>query len=156
MYGFDDIIINPKSKCVDDLFGKNVYYGNSPQEVLENANDGICYAKLSDVDDGGFFVEDDESGPFQCIIPKIGLSYRKFKGMEEFLEYASDHGLATLTPCEDYLCHTGIWLKDYSGGIFQVIKINGTGVSLGGCFFYWSDLLSDYMFIDGRRCGVYE
>ena len=156
MYGFDDILINPKSKCVDDLFGKNVYYGNSPQEVLENANDGICYAKLSDVDDGGFFVEDDESGPFQCIIPKIGLSYRKFKGMEEFLEYASDHGLATLTPCEDYLCHTGIWLKDYSGGIFQVIKINGTGVSLGGCFFYWSDLLSDYMFIDGRRCGVYE
>ena len=156
MYGFDDILINPKSKCVDDLFGKNVYYGNSPQEVLENANDGICYAKLSDVDDGGFFVEDDESGPFQCIIPKIGLSYRKFKGMEEFLEYASDHGLATLTPCEDYLCHTGIWLKDYSGGIFQVIKINGTGVSLGGCFFYWSDLLSDYMFLDGRRCGVYE
>ena len=156
MYGFDDIIINPKSKCVDDLFGKNVYYGNSPQEVLENANNGICYAKLSDVDDGGFFVEDDESGPFQCIIHKIGLSYRKFKGMEEFLEYASDHGLATLTPCEDYLCHTGIWLKDYSGGIFQVIKINGAGVSLGGCFFYWSDLLSDYMFIDGRRCGVYE
>ena len=124
--------------------------------MLENANDGICYAKLSDVDDGGFFVEDDESGPFQCIIPKTDLSYRKFKGMEEFLEYASDHGLATLTPCEDYLCHTGIWLKDYSGGIFQVIKINGTGVSLGGCFFYWSDLLSDYMFIDGRRCGVYE
>ena len=156
MYGFDDILINPKSKCVDDLFGKNVYYGNSPQEVLERANNGIGYAKLSDVDDGGFFVDDDESGPFQCIIPKIGLSYRKFKGMEEFLEYASDHGLATLTPCEDYLCHTGIWLKDYSGGIFQVIKINGTGVSLGGCFFYWSDLLSDYMFIDGRRCGVYE
>ena len=156
MYGFDDILINPKSKCVDDLFGKNVYYGNSPQEVLENANNGICYAKLSDVDDGGFFVEDDESGPFQCIIPKIGLSYRKFKGMEEFLEYASDHGLATLTPCEDYLCHTGIWLKSYSGEIFQVIRINGTGVSLGGWFVYWSDLLSDYLFIDGRRCGVYE
>ena len=156
MYGFDDILINPKSKCVDDLFGKNVYYGNSPQEVLENANDGICYAKLSDVDDGGFFVEDDESGPFQCIIPKIGLSYRKFKGMEEFLEYASDHGLATLTPCEDYLCHTGIWLKDYSGEIFQVTRINGAGVGIEGCFFYWSDLLSDYLFLDGRRCGVYE
>lgn len=156
MYGFDDILINPKSKCVDDLFGKNVYYGNSPQEVLERANNGICYAKLSDVDDGGFFVEDDESGPFQCIIPKIGLSYRKFKGMDEFLEYASDHGLATLTLCEDYLCHTGIWLKDYSGGIFQVITIFGDGVSLGGCFFYWSDLLSDYLFLDGRRCGVYE
>ena len=156
MYVFDDILINPKSKCVDDLFGKNVYYGNSPQEVLERANNGICYAKLSDVDDGGFFVEDDESGPFQCIIPKIGLSYRKFKGMEEFLEYASAHGLATLTPCENYLCHTGIWLKNYSGEIFQVTRINGTGVSLGGCFFYWSDLLSDYRVIDGERCGVYE
>ena len=154
MYGFDDILINPKSKCVDDLFGKNVYYGNSPQEVLERANNGIGYAKLSDVDDGGFFVEDDESGPFQCIIPKTDLSYRKFKGMEEFLEYASD--FKATTPCEDYLCHTGIWLKSYSGEIFQVIRINGTGVSLGGCFFYWSDLLSDYMFIDGRRCGVYE
>lgn len=154
MYGFDDIIINPKSKCVDDLFGKNVYYGNSPQEVLENANNGICYAKLSDVDDGGFFVEDDESGPFQCIIPKIGLSYRKFNGMEEFLEYASD--CKATTPCEDCLLKTGIWLKSYSGEIFQVIRINGTGVSLGGCFFYWSDLLSDYLFLDGRRCGVYE
>lgn len=156
MYGFDDILINPKSKCVDDLFGKNVYYGNSPQDVLENANNSRCYAKLSDVDDGGFFVDDDVSGPFQCIIPKIGLSYREFKGMEEFLEYASDHGLAILTPCEDYLCHTGIWLKDYSGEIFQVTEINGTGVGLGGCFYYWSDLLSDYLFIDGRRCGVYE
>ena len=156
MYGFDDILINPKSKCVDDLFGKNVYYGNSPQEVLENANNSRCYAKLSDVDDGGFFVEDDESGPFQCIIHKIGLSYRKFKGMEEFLEYASDHGLATLTPCEDYLCHTGIWLKSYSGEIFQVTRINGAGVGIEGCFYYWSDLLSDYLFLDGRRCGVYE
>ena len=154
MYGFDDILINPKSKCVDDLFGKNVYYGNSPQEVLERANNGIGYAKLSDVDDGGFFVDDDESGPFQCIIPKTDLSYRKFKGMEEFLEYASDCEI--MTPCEDYLCHTGIWLKSYSGEIFQVIRINGTGVSLGGCFFYWSDLLSDYLFLDGRRCGVYE
>ena len=154
MYGFDDILINPKSKCVDDLFGKNVYYGNSPQEVLERANNGICYANLSDVDDGGFFVDDDESGPFQCIIPKTDLSYRKFNGMDEFLEYASD--CKATTPCEDYLYHTGIWLKDYSGGIFQVIKIFGDGVSLGGCFFYWSDLLSDYLFLDGRRCGVYE
>lgn len=154
MYGFDDILINPKSKCVEDLFGKNVYYGNSPQEVLERANNGICYAKLSDVDDGGFFVEDDESGPFQCIIPKIGLSYRKFNGMEEFLEYASD--CKATTPGEDCLLKTGIWLKSYSGEIFQVIRINGTGVSLGGCFFYWSDLLSDYLFLDGRRCGVYE
>ena len=154
MYGFDNILINPKSKCVDDLFGKNVYYGNSPQEVLERANNGRCYAKLSDVDDGGFFVEDDESGPFQCIIPKTDLSYRKFNGMEEFLEYASDCEI--MTPCEDYLFKTGIWLKSYSGEIFQVIRINGTGVSLGGCFFYWSDLLSDYLFLDGRRCGVYE
>ena len=154
MYGFDDILINPKSKCVDDLFGKNVYYGNSPQDVLENANNGRCYAKLSEVDDGGFFVEEYESGPFQCIIPKTDLSYRKFKGMEEFLEYASD--CKATTPGDDYLLKTGIWLKSYSGEIFQVIRINGTGVSLGGCFFYWSDLLSDYMFLDGRRCGVYE
>ena len=154
MYGFDDILINPKSKCVDDLFGKNVYYGNSPQEVLERANNGIGYANLSDVDDGGFFVDDDESGPFQCIIPKTDLSYRKFKGMEEFLEYASD--FKATTPCEDYLCHTGIWLKDYSGEIFQVTRINGVGVGIEGCFYYWSDLLSDYLFLDGRRCGVYE
>ena len=154
MYGFDDILINPKSKCVEDLFGKNVYYGNSPQEVLERANNGIGYANLSDVDDGGFFVDDDESGPFQCIIPKTDLSYRKFKGMEEFLEYASDCKI--MTPCEDYLCHTGIWLKDYSGEIFQVTRINGAGVGIEGCFYYWSDLLSDYLFLDGRRCGVYE
>ena len=154
MYGFDDILINPKSKCVEDLFGKNVYYGNSPQEVLERANNGIGYANLSDVDDGGFFVDDDESGPFQCIIPKTDLSYRKFKGMEEFLEYASD--FKATTPCEDYLFKTGIWLKDYSGEIFQVTRINGVGVGIEGCFYYWSDLLSDYLFLDGRRCGVYE
>ena len=156
MYSLANVLVNPYQEGVESVLGSLVYFGNSPQEVLERANNGICYANLSDVDDGGFFVEDYESGPFQCIIPKIGLSYRKFKGMEEFLEYASDHGLATLTPCEDYLCHTGIWLKNYSGEIFQVIRINGTGVSLGGCFFYWSDLLSDYLFLDGERCGVYE
>lgn len=154
MYGFIDILINPKSKCVDDLFGKNVYYGNSPQEVLENANNGICYAKLSEVDDGGFFVEDDESGPFQCIIPKMDLSYRKFKGMQEFLEYACNN--AKDDTSNEYLHSVGIWVKDYEGNMFQVNVIEGTGIGFNGCFFYWSDLLSDYLFLDGERCGVYE
>ena len=154
MYGFDDILINPKSKCVDDLFGKNVYYGNSPQEVLERANNGICYAKLSDVDDGGFFVEDDESGPFQCIIPKIGLSYRKFKGMQEFLEYAYKN--AKDDTSNEYLHSVGIWVKDCEGNMFQVNVIEGTGIGFKGCFYYWDDILADYTFLNGERCGVYE
>ena len=154
MYSLANVLVDPYQEGVESVLGSLVYFGNSPQEVLKRANEGLCYAEFTDFDEGGFFVDDDESGPFQCIIPKTDLSYRKFNGMEEFLEYASDY--KATTPYEDYLFKTGIWLKSYSGEIFQVIRINGTGVSLGGCFFYWSDLLSDYMFLDGRRCGVYE
>ena len=80
--------------------------------------------------------------------------YRKFKGMQEFLEYAYKN--AKDDTSNEYLHSVGIWVKDCDGNMYQVNVIDGTGIGVNGCFFYWSDLLSDYMFLDGRRCGVYE
>ena len=154
MYTLENIIINPKDIEVEGLLGKFVFFGDSPQEVLHSANSGEKYARLSEIDEGGFFVGEDESGPYQCIIPKTDKKYRKFSGTAEFIDYASmTHGSS---PDEIFLISIGIWVKDYNGFIYQVTGMDGTGVQFNGCFYYWDDLLSMFMFLDERRCGVYE
>lgn len=154
MYTLSNVIIDPCDDRLKALFGKYVYYGNSPQDVLYIANSGGKYSKLSETDEGGFFVDDGKSGPYQCIIPRADKMYRKFNGQTEFLDYASM--TKSSSPDENFLISTGIWVKDYEGFIYQVTGIDGTGVQFNGCFYYWDDLLCEFMFLDGRRCGVYE
>ena len=154
MYSLANVLVDPYQEGVESALGSLVYFGNSPQEVLKRANEGLCYAEFTDFDEGGFFVDDGESGPYQCIIPKTDKKYRKFSGITEFIDYASmTH---SSSPDENFLISIGIWVKDYNGFIYQVTGMDGTGVQFNGCFYYWDDLLSMFMFLDGRRCGVYE
>lgn len=154
MYSLANVLVDPYQEGVESALGSFVYFGNSPQEVLKRANEGLCYAEFTDFDECGFFVEGPNSGIYQCIILRHGKEYRKFNGQTEFLDYASM--TKSSSPDENFLISTGIWVKDYEGFIYQVTGIDGTGVQFNGCFYYWDDLLCDFMFLDGRRCGVYE
>ena len=74
--------------------------------------------------------------------------------MQEFLEYAYKN--AKYDTSNEYLHSVGIWVKDCEGNMFQVNVIEGTGIGFKGCFYYWDDILADYTFLNGERCGVYE
>ena len=154
MYSLANVLVDPYQEGVESALGSFVYFGNSPQEVLKRANEGLCYAEFTDFDEGGFFVEGPNSGIYQCIILRHGKGCRKFKGMQEFLEYAYKN--AKYDTSNEYLHSVGIWVKDCEGNMFQVNVIEGTGIGFKGCFYYWDDILADYTFLNGERCGVYE
>lgn len=154
MYELSDVLVDPYQEGVESVLGSFVYFGNSPQEVLKSANEGKCYAMFSDLDDGGFFVDGPcDSGPYQCIIKRTDMRYRKFKDISEFLEHAENKPAGF---DYHYLIKTGIWLRDYSGCLYQVTMIDGLGVQMNGVFLHWQDLLDDYLFLDGTLCGVFE
>ena len=41
MYSLANVLVNPYQEGVESALGSFVYFGNSPQEVLKRANEGL-------------------------------------------------------------------------------------------------------------------
>ena len=160
MYGYEDIIINPKDDNVSELIGKPVYFGDSPSEALKMAMDGDSYGCLVNISEDGFIIVDTI---YECIIPKKSPEYRPFNGMDRFLiefEYKKNEFNDNFVMKKDgntnlVLWNTGIHLL-HEEEYCLVTEIDNSGLCINGFYYNWDELLDDYRFLDGSKCGICE
>lgn len=155
-YTYGNIVFNPTSEDAKSCVGKMVYYADSPNQCLRNANDNDFCGILQGIDEGTNCPFILRSGHWGCIILKKEESkpeYIPFGDMEEFVKASLIHNK------NHYLAGTGIWIEKIfkannkpiclsmvSGYADKAILVDG----------YWIELdkiLDSYRFLDGSPCG---
>ena len=176
-YTFENLIINPETPGLENLIGKEVYFGDTPMECLHNANIdnraslGILTEirekfnfpfridrtiNFNHLDNGDFVYED---WNFLCFIPKKEdpkPEFVPFKSVVEFLDGYSHVETKNLDNAHRYLYSQGMWLKGMvSGSYYMVAGICNNGVTLANDPYItsWGELLEDYVFLDNSSCG---
>ena len=166
-YVFEDLIINPKTPSLEGLIGKEVYFSDVPIYCIDRANKNYNAGILREVRENyaaPFFVEtfSGEMLNYACIIPKKEESkpkYVPFESVNEFIDaydYCVNYRISRGSVENKLLSYGGIWLKGkVSGFYYMVVEIRSDGVVLAGDqdVIFWSELLKDYVFIDGSPCG---
>lgn len=146
-YTWNEIIINPTSKEVNNYIGKEVYASLSPIQCLRIANgnyknkDRFFLENIIPDDNFPFYIKLVEAGnpnitykSFPCIILKdeeLESKYVPFKDYGEFIKYyvssTSDNSLDS-----KIFSLGGIWLKWKGIDVFHMVtEIWGKGVVIG-------------------------
>lgn len=162
-YTWEDII-NPNSEQAKSYIGKICYFGDTPNQCLKRANNGVdihCFIldRIRPTYDYPFVSSDGFTGG--CIIPKKEeeSEYVPFESIEEFIKASLEHNK------NHVLSSTGIWLEektfDKNGelGDYYIYNIDSFDminniVFSGETNFNFSQLLkSKATFLDGTPCG---
>ena len=133
-YTFENLIINPETPGLEDLIGKEVYFGDTPMECLHNANidNRASLGILTEIRekfnfpfridrtinfdhlDNGDFVYKDWN--FLCFIPKKEdpkPEFVPFKSADEFIDQYdnANYSINSGTLENKLLSYGGVWLK---------------------------------------------
>ena len=164
-YVFEDLIMTPETPGLEDLFGKEVYHGDTPLACLQQANKGYEVGVFREIRKDGMlpFSVEIPNGMilnYACIIPKKEEpkpKYVPFESKNEFVRaYQKFKESIKYDTFENNLADYGIWVKNKNGiSCSMVIEIWDEGVALGGetQSIYWQDLYKYYTFPDGSPCG---
>lgn len=180
-YAFEELIINSEDPSLENLIGKEVYYGDIPFYCLRSANEDCKVGILQSVhkNEAAPFYVDAHMGCMincACIIPKkeeLKHEYVPFSNQEEFLNHYVHHKdrLVESSSTPQLYSLGGVWLKDkHLTTFYMVTEIWDDGVVIGdtkmktvksgkGEYFTmnditkWRELLEDYTFLDGTPCG---
>ena len=180
-YVFEELIINSEDPSLENLIGKEVYYGDIPFYCLRSANEDCKVGILQSVhkNEAAPFYVDTPMGCMvncACIIPKKEEpkhEYVPFSNQEEFLNHYAYHKdrLVESSSTHQLSSLGGVWLKDkHLTTFYMVTEIWDDGVIIGdtkmktvksgkGEYFTmnditkWRELLEDYTFLDGTPCG---
>lgn len=165
-YTRDNILFDIRDPKVDSFLGCMVYFGSTPKEVLDHANehDYDYWGTFLGVKDGMFDVEEDNSG-WEFIIPcrsqEFEGDYIPFQSEYEFIDRYYDilksfKNAEDELPIELKLMECGMFVKEkYSPAAYQVLEINEFGVRMfkKESIITWYDLLKHFEFLDGSPCG---
>ena len=169
-YTRESILSDVQDPKVYNFSGYKVYFGDTPEEVLEHANahDYEYWGTFLGVKDDMFDVEEDNSG-WRYIIP---CQSRDFEG--DYIPFQSEYEfidryyeiLKSFESIEDELSSKlklmkcGMFIKEkYSPAVYQVMKIDSFSVRISryDSLVTWYDLLKYFEFLDGSPCGrLYE
>ena len=180
-YVFEDLIMNPETPGLEDLFGKEVYSDNTPLGCLQRANKDYGAGVFREICKDyylPFYVEYPNGMILShtCIIPKKEEpqpEYSEFESQEEFLNYYAYHRDKLVESSLNHQLSSfgGVWLKGKKPNVlYMVIEIWDEGVVLGDtkmratnqwCGEYvksntateWKELCEKYTFLDGSPCG---
>ena len=169
-YTRESILSNIQDPTVYKFSGYKVYFGDTPEEVLEHANahDYEYWGTFLGVTDGMFDVQEDNSG-WRCIIPcqsqEFEGDYIPFQSEDEFINGYYEI-LKSFESIEDEpssklkLMKCGMFIKEkYSPAVYQVLEIDNFSISISrhDSLVTWYDLLKYFEFLDGSPCGrLYE
>ena len=159
-YTYDDINIIDNER-VFDAFGKECYYGQNVQEVLDNALNDKCKFILRWVDRDGPKPFGDIQGnwyPFMIIKkedPKPKSEYVPFDIIEEFVKASLIHNK------DHYLAGTGIWVKELYDDddapvcttMVNSLCMSDNTIFVDGIWLSLKEVLNSYTFLDGTPCG---
>lgn len=165
-YTKENIMSDIDDPKVDNIIGCRVYFGETPEEVLEHANahDYDYWGTFLGVQDGRFDVREDNSG-WECIIPcqsqEFEGDYIPFDSKYEFIDryyeiMKSFKNIEDELPSEIKLMECGMFIQEkYSPAIYQVLEINNFSISISrhDSLVTWYDLLKHFEFLDGSKCG---
>lgn len=168
-YMFEDLIINPETKGLESLIGKEVYFSNVPLYCLKDAKYNRKTGMLIDIcknDDYPFRVKTSKGEiiEFACIIPKKegpNPEYVPFESVDEFLDVYkySTYSIKRDSVENKLINRGGIWIKREYGdccNYYNVTELcDESGIVIGGSTFstIWKVLLMNYKFLDGTPCG---
>lgn len=162
-YTYKDIIIDPEDPRLEGAIGKECYFYDYPQRLLEiarkNELNQLHRLKTIHKESTYHFVGDDCESGWVCIIIKKEepKEYVPFENGEEFLDAYYNNETKNLDGIYHYLTTRGMWLKykEFGGAFHVVTEIWRDGVVLGSdqTTTIWDDLLCDYTFLDGTPCG---
>ena len=169
-YTEDNILSDIQDPKVYKFSGCMVYFGDTPEEVLEHANthDYDYWGTFLGVKDDMFDVEEDNSG-WRYIIPcqsqEFEGDYIPFQSKYEFINryyeiLKSFKDIKEELPIELKLMECGMFVKEkYSPAVYQVLEIDNFSISISrhDSLITWYDLLKHFEFPDGSPCGrLYE
>lgn len=169
-YTEDNILSNIQDPAVYKFSGYKVYFGDTPEEVLEHANahDYEYWGTLLGVTDGMFDVQEDNSG-WRYIIPcqsqEFEGDYIPFQSKYEFIDryyeiMESFKSIEGELPSELKLMKCGMFIQEkYSPAVYQVLEIDNFSISISrhDSLVTWHDLWKHFEFLDGSPCGrLYE
>lgn len=164
-YTWSDIISDPTSYRAKKAVGKEVYYGDTPSEVLLDAKANLNIGVLLNIDLDEIYPfkvksELDDSDDYGVIIPKEEEpkpEYVPFESMEEFIEAYDNHTYPDKnSKITTVLCRCGMWLintKKERPVLEQVAAIRDLSVLLGTALYSYAGLLGFFTFLDGTPCG---
>ena len=165
-YTRDNVLSDVLDPKVDKFSGCMVYYGGTPEEVLEHANshDYEYWGTFLGVMDGMFDVQEDNSG-WECIIPcqsqEFEGDYIPFQSEYEFINRYYEilkayKGIEDELPSEFKLMECGMFIREkHSPAIYQVLEIDtfSIKVSKHDPIVTWHGLWKHFEFLDGSPCG---
>ena len=169
-YTRENILSDTQDPTVYNFSGYKVYFGDTPEEVLEHANshDYEYWGTLLGVTDGMFDVQEDGS-VWRCIIPcqspEFEGDYIPFQSKYEFIDryyeiMESFKSIEGELPSELKLMKCGMFIQEkYSPAVYQVLEIDNFSIRISrhDSLVTWHDLLKYFEFFDGSPCGrLYE
>ena len=169
-YMRESILSDVQDPTVYKFSGSKVYFGDTPEEVLEHANahDYEYWGTFLGVKDDMFDVEEDNSG-WRCIIPcrsqEFEGDYIPFQSEYEFsdryYEILKDYkGIEDRwLPNTIKLMKCGMFIKEKYGPLYQVLEMDGFSIRISrhDSLVTWYDLWKYFEFPDGSPCGrLYE
>ena len=169
-YTYEDIIMDPEDPRLEGAIGKECFFSDYPQQLLNGArNNSLEYLDcLTDIRKEGACTFVDKNGSAWTLIiikkeePKP--EYIPFESVEEFLdEYflnKEKYTTGILLKLE------GIWLREKETGALcmateiwdEGLVIGDTKLTISGTDVFndttdWDELFSKYSFVDGTPCG---
>ena len=165
-YTRDNVLSDVLDPKVDKFSGCMVYYGGTPEEVLEHANshDYKYWGTFLGAMDGMFDVQEDNSG-WECIIPcqsqEFEGDYIPFQSEYEFINRYYEilkayKGIEDELPSELKLMECGMFIREkHSPAVYQVLEIDtfSIKVSKHDPIVTWHGLWKHFEFLDGSPCG---
>ena len=165
-YTRENLIIDPETRGLEDIIGKEVYANDVPLYCLKCANENLQVSILREIRKNDFFpfrVEDPDGRilGFDCIIVKKEEpkpEFIPFTSADEFIDAydSANYSVKTGTTENKLLDYGGIWLRYKNAeGMCMVTEIWKEGVVLGNDqeATSWNELLENYVFFDGTPCG---
>lgn len=148
-YTYENLVINPEARGLEDIIGKEVYYNDTPIRCIDRANENYPVGILKEIHKHSYYpfcVETPTAGMinFACIIPKKEEPYE-----ERAKKWIKENGLKkgdyvkVVRKAKDYEDGwDGRWTKERDDFIGKVIPVSdigeSTGVILSYCICDWA------------------
>ena len=164
-YTRDNVLSDVLDPRVYKFSGCMVYFGDTPEEVLEHANthDYEYWGTFLGVTDGMFDIEEDNSGwrfMIPCQSQEFEGDYIPFQSEYEFIDRYYEilkayRSIEDELPSELKLMECGMFLKEKYGPIYQVLEMDGFSIRISrhDSVVTWHDLWKHFEFLDGSPCG---
>lgn len=148
-YTYENLVINPEARGLEDIIGKEVYYNDTPIRCIDRANENYPVGILKEIHKHSYYpfcVETPTAGMvnFTCIIPKKEEPYE-----ERAKRWIKENGLKkgdyvkVVRKAKDYEDGwDSRWTKERDDFIGKVIPVSdigeSTGVILSYCCCDWA------------------